>query len=83
MILRDSQGNKGSGYTLDEVLQGITYSRQAATGAALQAIGCADDRLAAAINAEIMLQLWMGHRVQLPPIDGSWLLAPSWYEREF
>lgn len=42
----------------------------------------ADDRLAAAINAEITVQLWMGHRVELPPADDEWPFDPNWYVKD-
>lgn len=82
VILRDAQAGQGSGYTLTEVLEGITHSRQAAAVAALRAMSHADDRLAAAINAEITVQLWLGYRVELPRVDEDWPFAPSWYLKD-
>jgi hypothetical protein len=78
-MLRDSQAGQGSGFTLSDVLEGLANSRQAASAAALRALSRADDRLAALVNAELALQLWLGYRVELPRIVEDWPAEPDWY----
>jgi hypothetical protein len=78
-MLRNSQAGQGSGFSLTDVLEGLANSRQAAAAAALRGLSRADDRLAALVNAELALQLWLGYRVELPRLAADWPAAPNWY----
>lgn len=78
-VLRDSQAGQGSGYSITDVLEGMANCRQAAAAAALRALSRADDQLAAQVNAELAVQLWLGVRVELPRVAEDWPPAPSWF----
>jgi hypothetical protein len=79
IMLRDAQAGHGSGFCITDIFEGMANSRQAAAAAALRALSRADDRLAALVNAELALQLWLGYRVELPRIAEDWPAAPGWY----
>jgi hypothetical protein len=70
-LLRDAQQQRGGagGYSLEEVLTGIDRSLHAATASALQAMYKMDVGLKHRILAELALQLWLGHNVQLNGIS--------------
>ncbi|WIA40542.1 hypothetical protein OEZ86_013887 [Tetradesmus obliquus] len=77
-MLREAQAGCGAGLGLADVLEGLANSRQAAAAAALRGLSRADDRLAALVNAELALQLWLGHRVELPRLAEEGI-ASDWY----
>ncbi|WIA20255.1 hypothetical protein OEZ85_006090 [Tetradesmus obliquus] len=77
-MLREAQAGCGAGLGLADVLEGLANSRQAAAAAALRGLSRADDRLAALVNAELALQWWLGHRVELPRLAEEGI-ASDWY----
>eukprot|EP00775_Hariotina_reticulata_P006801 gene6801-7017_t len=81
-MLRDAQAGLGSGYSLNDVIDGMNNNRQAAAMAALRSMGRSSSAVAAMINAELALQLWLGNRVDLPGLVEDWPPSTVWYDQE-
>jgi len=81
-MLRDAQAGQGSGYSLNDVIDGMNNNRQAAAMAALRSMGRSSSAAAAMVNGELALQLWLGNRVDLPGLVEDWPPSTAWYEEE-
>jgi hypothetical protein len=67
VLLADAQaGRCGSGFRLRDALDSAQSSSAAGAAAALRALAGAGEALAARVNSELALQMWLGRRVVLP-----------------